>query len=216
VFVILTALFYAAYVFIREARPFLAAHMAVGPGIFQGEVWQPLTALFVHFDLLGFVFNLIGLWFVGATIERTQGTRRFASLFLLSGVLCNVAIAGVSHLRVYRAGDVFEGSSYAVLALFVAFGRIYDRTPAQILGGLFLQARHIAAIFVAWSALVALGRGDWAMLAATIVASAVGYFGAGPGGFSGIWDAFKLRRLRHRYQVIDGGAPRVPRKKYWN
>ena len=214
-FVIADAVVYALYVFVREARPAMMAHLALGPGLFSGELWQPASSLFVHFDLLGFVFNIIGLWFVGAFIERTQGTRRFVTLFLAAGVLANLTLAGVTHLRPYRAGDIFDGCSFAVLALFVAFGRIYGRAPAQVLGGLYLQARQLALIFVAWGVLASLLRADWAQLAATLVASGVGYLGAAPGGLSEAWAALKVRRLRRRYRVIDGGAGRSS-KKYWN
>jgi membrane associated rhomboid family serine protease len=214
-FVIADAVIYALYVFVAQIRPAMMAHLALGPGLFAGELWQPVTALFVHFDLLGFVFNLIGLWFVGAFIERTQGTRRFVTLFLASGVLANLTLAGVNHLSAFRAGNVFDGCSFAVLAMFVAFGRIYGRAPAQVLGGLYLQARHLALIFVAWGILASLLRADWAQLAATLVTAGVGYLGAAPGGLSEAWNAIKARRLRRRYRVIDGGAPR-PSKKYWN
>lgn len=214
-FVIADAIVYALYVFVAQARPAMMAHLALGPGLFSGEIWQPVTSLFVHFDLLGFVFNIIGLWFVGAFIERTQGTRRLVTLFLAAGVLANLTLAGVTHLRPYRAGTVFDGCSFAVLALFVAFGRIYGRAPAQVLGGLSLQARHLALIFVGWGVLASLLRADWAQLAATLVTSVVGYLGAAPGGLSEAWGALKVRRLRRRYRVIDGGAAR-PSKKYWN
>jgi membrane associated rhomboid family serine protease len=215
-FVIVDALVYALYVFVREARPGMMAHLALGPGLFSGEIWQPASSLFVHFDLLGFVFNLIGLWFVGAFIERTQGTRRFVRLFFGAGVLANLTLAGVTHLHPYRAGDIFDGCSFAVLALFVAFGRIYGRAPAQVLGGLYLQARQLALIFVAWGVLASLLRADWAQLAATLVTAVVGYLGAAPGGLAEAWAALKLRRARRRYRVIEGGAPRPAKKKYWN
>lgn len=213
--VIANAFVYAAYVFIREARPFIEGHLALGPLFFSGEVWQPFSSLFVHFDLLGFIFDLIGIWFVGATLERTQGSRRFLILFLAAGVLANLAIVGVSHLRTYRSGDIFDGCSHAVLALFVAFGRIYGRAPTQVLGGLFLQARTLAFVFVGFSLLVSLVRADWALFAGTIVTTAVGYFGAAPGGWNEAWAAFKARRARRRYRVIEGGAKRPP-KKYLN
>jgi membrane associated rhomboid family serine protease len=213
--VIIDALVYAFYVFVREVRMPMMEHLALGPRLFAGELWQPLTALFVHFDVLGFIFNVIGLWFVGALIERTQGTRRFVLLFLGAGVLANLALAAVSHVRAYHAGDVFDGCSYAVLALFVAFGRIYGRAQSQVLGGLYLQARHLAMIFVAWSALASLLRADWGGVAATLTASAAGFVGAAPGGFSEAFAALRLRRARRRYRVIDGGAGR-PSKKYWN
>jgi membrane associated rhomboid family serine protease len=216
-FVIAYAVLYFFYVFVQEARGPMAAHLAVGPGLFRGELWQPLTALFVHFDLGGFIFNTIGLWFVGAMIERTQGTRRFLTLFLGAGVLANLAIAGVNHLRLYEAGYAFDGSSLAVLALFVAIGRIYGRAPMQVLGGLFLQARVLALIFVGWAVVADLYRRNWALLAGTLVATAVGYFAGAPGGLRELYDLFRARKLRRRYRVLDGGAPRARApKKYWN
>jgi membrane associated rhomboid family serine protease len=216
-FVIADAIFYAFYVFVREVRAPMFAHLALGPGIWHGEVWQLFTSLFMHFDLLGFVFNIIGLWWVGAFIERTQGTRRFVALFLVSGVLANVALAGIAHLRTYQAGAVFDGCSFAVLAIFCAFGRIYGRTPAQFFGALSLQARHVAWILVGWSVIASLLRPNWAELAATLVAAAAGYLGAAPGGLREAWGTFRIRRLRRRYRVLDGGAsPPRPPKKYLN
>ncbi len=183
-FVIADAILYAFYVFVREVRGPMTAHLALGPGLWHGEVWQLVTSLFVHFDLLGFIFNIIGLWFVGAFIERTQGTRRFVSLFLVSGVLANVALAGIAHLRTYQSGVVFDGCSFAILALFCAFGRIYGRAPTQVFGALTMQARHLAWIFVG------LGRGR--QPAARRLGPADGDAGRGGGRVSG------------------GGARRVP------
>ena len=46
-----------------------------------------------------------------------------------------------------------------VLALFVAFGRIYNRTPARLLGNLVLEARTLTIILVAFALLADLFRG---------------------------------------------------------
>ena len=53
--------------------------------------------------------------------------------------------------KVYSLG---EGCTYAVLALFVAFGRMYDRAPAQVLGGLVMQARYLSLILVGFAVVV--------------------------------------------------------------
>jgi membrane associated rhomboid family serine protease len=191
----------------------MVAHLALGPGLFSGEIWQPVTSLFFHVDPLSFIFNLIGLWFVGATIERTQGRRRFIALFSTAGVLSNLAIAAVSQLSQRPA--VSTGCSYAVLALFVAFGRVFGGAQTQVFGGLYLRARTLAIIFVVWAAVMNLVQGDWAGLAGTVVTTAVGYFVGAPGGLQEAWAALKARRHRRRYRVIEGGGGR-PRKKYMN
>ena len=59
------------------------------------ELWQVVTSLFVHLDLWSFFFNLLGLWFVGATIERQLGRTRFLMLFLVPAVLGNLVMAGM-------------------------------------------------------------------------------------------------------------------------
>jgi membrane associated rhomboid family serine protease len=187
----------------------------------HGEYWQPLTSMFVHLNALTLVFNLIGLWFVGAFIERTIGMRRFLVLFFTSGILAMVAMGLVMRVKIYSLG---EGCTYAVLALFVAFGRMYDRAPAQILPGMVMQARYLTLILVGFAFVVDLVRGDWPSLAATLVATAAGFAlaGGGFGDFIGLWRA---RRLRRRYQVLDGGKPKVgkgsaksskSRDQYWN
>jgi membrane associated rhomboid family serine protease len=231
VLVLIQAVLFFFYALVRDARPLIQAHLAMGPGFFHGEVWQPVTALFVHSNPLGFVFNLIGLWFVGAFIERTNGTRRFLTLFFSAGILSFVAMALVAR---FTAFGLAEGSSFAVLALFVAFGRMYDRAPAQILGGLVMQARNLALLLVGFSVAVDLWRADWASLAATLVCAGVGFV-MGGSGFIGIGDAlalFRARRLRRRYRVLDGGqtgerpgaskpgagkpAGNKKKDKYWN
>jgi membrane associated rhomboid family serine protease len=217
VLVIANTAVYLMYVFVKEIRPVMLEHLAVGESMLH-EPWQPITAMFVHFDPLSFILNLVGLWFVGAFIERTQGTRRFLSLFFGAGILANIAIGLVA--SVYGARGVYAGTSGAVLALFVAFARIYGPAPTQVLGTLYLKAHHLAMIFVGWAIVADLLRRDLASLAGTLVVTAVGYVLAAPGGLREAYDTFRARRLRQRYKVIDGGVPGRAKggrsHKYWN
>jgi hypothetical protein len=86
---------------------------------------------------------------------------------------------------------------------------------------LTLQARQIALIFVGLAVVMdvisAFNGGGWGSLAGTFVAIVVGYFGAAPGGLRQLYDTLRVRRLRRRYRVIEGGASRRNRStKYWN
>lgn len=207
---------YLMYVFVPAIRAAMLEHLAVGES-FRREPWQALTSMFVHFDVLSFALNLVGLWFVGAFIERTQGTRRFLKLFFGAGILANVAIGLVA--SVFGARGVYAGTSMAVLALFVAFARIYGPAPTQVFGGLSMKAHHLAMIFVAWAIVADLLRRDLASLAGTLVVTAAGYFLAGPGGLREAYDTFRARRQRQRYKVLDGGLPSRAKgrsQKYWN
>src|SRR5216110_469434 len=122
--VIADAAVYLFFVLVPPSRAFIEAHLTLTPGFFAGELWQPITALFVHLDFLNFLFNLIGLWSVGSTIDRARGTRRFLTLFFVTGVLANLAIA--AFYRHYPAAPVslHDGAMFSVVALFVANARI--------------------------------------------------------------------------------------------
>jgi membrane associated rhomboid family serine protease len=201
--VLVNTVVYLFYVFVAPLRVLLAEHVALGPGFARLEVWQPLTAMFVHTHPLEFVFNMIGLWFVGALIERTVGTRRFLEIFFVSGIAANLATGGLAWLL--RSEQLFDGCGLAVLGLFVALARLYGRTPMQILGGLFLQARTLAMIMVAWALLAFLLGGVLPQIAGLAVAVAASWLLAGS-GFGDLWDRLRLRRIRRRYRVIEGGA----------
>jgi membrane associated rhomboid family serine protease len=213
---------YLFYVFARDWRWFFEGHLALGPAFFGGELWQPLTSLFVHLDFIGFVLTTIGLWFVGSAVEQARGARRTSALFFISGLLANLAIAGVWRLRGFGAVPFVDGCSFSVMALFVAFARMYGRQPVQFWPTtLMVQARYMVLGLTAIAALVTVAQGNWPWLAGLFVAIVVGYFGAAPGGlselrtfFANARDISRARRLRRRFGVIEGGGR--PPKKYVN
>jgi len=215
--VVVNTLVFFLYVLVHPAQEPMLELLTVGPEMLR-RPWQPLTAMFIHVEWLGLLLNIVGLWFVGAFIERTQGTRRFLTLFFVSGVLANVATGLVAH--VYGARGLYAGTSAAVLALFVAFARIYGPVPTQVFGTLYLKATHLAMIFVGWALVADLLRRDLASVAGTIVVSISGYLLAAPGGLKQLVDGWRARRARQRYKVLDGGAPRRVKArgghKYWN
>ena len=205
---------YVFYVLVPPARGFMVAHLGLGPGLFAGELWQPVTALFLHTSLL-FALNLIGLWFVGAALEKMRGARAFLVLYFAAGVLSNLAIAFVARLRHADADIVPDGCSYAVLALFVAFGRMIGRQQTRVLWNLYMPARTLAIVLVGMALVINLAQRDWAGMAGVVVAAGAGYLGGGPGGWSELWLTMKARRLRRRLGVVEGGRERQS-KKYMN
>jgi membrane associated rhomboid family serine protease len=215
--VIVQAVLFGLYIMASPLRPRLAEHLALGSRVAAGELWQPLTSLFVHLDLWSFVFDLIGLWFVGATIERVLGRRRFLVMFFASGLLANTAIA--AFIGLLQWDMVYAGCGDSVLALFVGLGVIYGRTQVRVFGRLALQARALSAIFVGLSVLSSLMQGAWPALTGTLIAVAIGYFLSG-GKTRWILDLMTHVRPRRRssLQVLDGGRGKSGKsgKKYVN
>jgi membrane associated rhomboid family serine protease len=201
--VIAFAVLFGLYVMAGPLRGPMSAHLALGPLVAAGELWQPASALFVHLDLLSFVFDLIGLWFVGATIESSLGRKRFLLIFFGAGLGANVAIAAL--LVALHWPGIYAGCGDAVLALFVALGVIFGRTEIRVFGRLVLQARILTLILVGMSVLSALMQLAWPSLAGTLVAVALGYLFAG-GKLGPIIALLPRRQRRARgFEVLEGG-----------
>jgi membrane associated rhomboid family serine protease len=214
--VVVSAISFAAYALVVRARWLFQDHLALGRHAFAGgEVWQLFTSLFVYLEPIAFFFNLIGLWFVGATIERQLGRPRFLLVFFVPSLLANATIAAV--LLLTDSAKLFAGCGPGVLALFVAFGRIYDRTPARILGGLVLQARTLTIILVVFALVADVLNGSMAGLAGDLVALGAGYLLSGGRG-AGLQELFARwkGRSRRRFQVVEGGRQEDRRSRYLN
>ena len=70
------------------------------------EVWQVVTYMFLHANLLHVGFNMLALWMFGVELERLWGTRFFARYYAITGIgagLCVMLVSVV--LGAARSGD---------------------------------------------------------------------------------------------------------------
>lgn len=204
-FVIVEALVFLTYVMAPPTRDFIVAQLALGPAMVTGKVWQPVTALLVHVDFIQFVFNMVGVWFVGSAMEIALGRRRFLVVFFVPALLGHLA----QGLTLALLGKVFVGSGcgLAVLATFVAFGVHYGSTPARVLGRLVLPARTLAMILVGFSLAIEVVSRAWPAVAGTVVSVLVAYVVCGGRG-EPIAPPRPTRtppRPRVQMQVLEGG-----------
>jgi membrane associated rhomboid family serine protease len=212
--VVAESVLFGLYIMAAPLRDPIADHLALGPRVLAGELWQPLTSLFVHTELWNFFFSMVGLWFVGATIERIFGRRRFLLLFFATGLAANLVVAGF--IVLLGMGVRNAGCGDSVLALFVALGVAYGRAPVRVWGQLVLQARVLAWIFVGMSVLSLVLQQAWPILAGTLVAQGLAYVLAGGKIGPIVQILASLRRKQRRvFQVLEGGRGKAG-KKYVN
>jgi len=89
--------------------------------IHNGAVWQLVTYIFLHANLLHILFNMLGLWMFGSELEQVWGTRQFTRFFFACGIGAGIAMVAVFLLfggdpRVSTIGA--SGSVYGVLLAF--------------------------------------------------------------------------------------------------
>jgi rhomboid protease GluP len=196
---------YLFYVMVPPAQPLIAGRLALTPKVLFGDFWQPLTAILVHVDFLSFLFNMIGLWFAGAPLERELGRRRFITIFFAVGVVSHLVL--VAWMWFFGLPIMAAGCGASLIALYMAFGTIYDRTPMSFFGAMVMEARYLTAILMAFVILSNLARWNIPMLTADLVAMLMGYVMAGGRGegIKRLWSSAHAKRVRRRYQVLEGG-----------
>ncbi len=118
--------------------------------LFQGRVWQPLTYMFIHANLMHLFFNMLWLYFFGPDVERVLGTRQFVLFYFLCGalgVMANFVPLVLTHSYVSVAG-----ASGAVMGTLVAFAMINPhRTFFLFPIPVPLSARWLAAIIIGFT-----------------------------------------------------------------
>jgi membrane associated rhomboid family serine protease len=203
--IIAITLGYFFFVLAPVADEWMVTHLFLGPRLFRGEAWQPVTALFLHVRFTNWIFSVIGLWWVGAFVERVKGQRFFLGMFFGAGIAANVVAALASLALSGAAGARSDGAAYALTALFVAFARIYGARPVQILGAFSWRADYFTGILIGFSLLLALVNRDLAGFLAEATAIGVALAATGPLKLSSLFPTNRSGRAKARYRVLDGG-----------
>lgn len=90
------------------------------PGTGYVQPWRFLTTAFLHSGVLHLLFNMLGLYWVGAAIEPLLGRWRFASLYALSAIGGSAAVLAWGLVQHSSLGTATVGASGAVFGLFGA------------------------------------------------------------------------------------------------
>ncbi|QTB91910.1 rhomboid family intramembrane serine protease [Bifidobacterium saguini] len=121
--------------------------------------WTAITSMFLHAPntIMHILFNMIGLYSVGAALERMMGHWRFLGLYVISG------LGGSLGLMVWAVASpnngwqmAVYGASGAIFGLFAAILVVYRRIGADIRSMLVWMVINFALPFVvggvAWQA----------------------------------------------------------------
>ena len=72
---------------------------------YNGEVWRLITAAFLHGGPYHIIWNMLALWFFGPDVEELYGPREFLALYLVGGIIGNLAW-GLTTLASVRNPDL--------------------------------------------------------------------------------------------------------------
>ncbi len=99
----------------------------IAEAVTAGEYWRLVTASFLHWSPTHILFNGYALYSLGTQVESLFGPRRFAAVYLLSGVTGALLSYVITH-------GTSAGASTSIFGLFGALAVFYYK-QRKILGG---------------------------------------------------------------------------------
>lgn len=97
--------------------------------ISDGQYWRIITSMFIHADFLHLLFNMFGLYVFGPELERIAGKLRFITIYLLSGILANVATFVIEPLNYTSVGA--SGAIFGIFGAYLALVYYTRKTMPQ-------------------------------------------------------------------------------------
>lgn len=97
--------------------------------------WSPITSTFAH-SLQGIghlAVNGLMLYFIGPTVERVLGTKRYVTLFLTAGAIAGIAQVHLTHAMTDLPGLAL-GASGAIMAILGVLVILFPKDQILIWG----------------------------------------------------------------------------------
>lgn len=209
-------------------RPMLDAygHFSTASGFFGLEVWRFVTFQFLHANLTHLLFNMMGLYFVGAIVEQFLGGRRYLAFYLTCGIFGAVLYLALNFL------GAMLGPSLGRIP-----GLLFDDIHTPLVGasagifGVLMAAAFIAPnaqILVMFAIPMRLKNAVYAFTVIAFVQLVLGSSNAGGeaahlgGAFAGFFFIRRMHLLRDFFDVFGDSRPprtppgsRAPRQASW-
>ena len=67
------------------------------------RIWQPVTSMFMHFDIAHIVLNMLGLYIFGSILERYWGPKKFLAFYFVCGLGASATDFTVNYFRMDSA-----------------------------------------------------------------------------------------------------------------
>ena len=188
----------AAFV-LQSMVPGLTQEMAYVPALVLVRPWTAITSMFMHGDVMHLFFNMLGLYFFGGAVENRLGSRRFATLYFVSG------LSGALASFLLPLTPII-GASAGVFGVMFAFAKFWPDTPIYIWAVIPVPARML----IIMTTLLALFSGF------SGARDGIAHF-AHLGGYAGAWlyllriDRVGSRFKRKASAPVPGVASRLDR-----
>jgi membrane associated rhomboid family serine protease len=130
----------------------LIKFLSFQPDLFlHGAVWQPFTYSLIHLSLVGTLFELLSLWFLGGFLENLHPSAWIVGLYAAS-VLGTTAAA----IAIYAVSGTFGlpmleiplyGCFGGIFGLLVTIGTLYGNMEFLLFFTIGIKAKYLAVLY---------------------------------------------------------------------
>ncbi|MCL2705171.1 MAG: rhomboid family intramembrane serine protease [Spirochaetaceae bacterium] len=110
--------------------------------------WQFVTYMFTHANLSHILFNMLGLFFFGFSIERRMGSREFLLFYFFCGIGAGI-FSFFFYVTTGNVGVFLLGASGAVYAVLLAYAVFFPNAIIYIMGIIPLKSTWVVIIYTA-------------------------------------------------------------------
>ena len=129
----------------------LRLHLSLVPLlVVHGQIWQLLSYAFMPLSLVGTLFALLTLWFVGSMLEDMRSSRWLYELFLTSAIGGAIIASALSFTHLLGLDDqsIYFGSWGAIYGLLIATAVLMGDTEFLFLFIIRIKAKYLVAIYI--------------------------------------------------------------------
>ncbi len=213
--IFLSIVFFIGLNLLRRMGLDLTGLFRFSTGNFFLRPWTLLTYPLVSYDwnILGFVFSLLWLWFIGGSLERSWGEQTYALFLALATVVTGLAFALATLLT--RQIAQLVGFWYILTGVTWAWAKLYPDRELLFWGIIPVRAEWLAWIQAGVTFLENLPNLFFALAAVSSIAVVYLFTGRGPfsRGFrywawthnislQNWWQGVRDRRRKRRLKVV--------------
>lgn len=175
------------------------------------QIYQPLTALWIHLGTRNLLLNMLTLWLCGSALACWWGERRFLLFYAVTG-LAGLVLGVI--IGLLAPTHVLAGSGGAAVAQWLALAMIFPRHLVVVYKPLPFRARPAALCLGAFLLINSFTSSAYLELAV----QAGGLLGSLPFLFppSHLLGRLKVKRAKRKFGVIEGGKSKKNDPKYLN
>ncbi len=108
--IIINVIFFIGTLFVGQpAYTMLAYHFPENPDF---HIWQAVTRVFMHADILHILFNMFALWMFGSALEQIWGGKKFLFFYLSCGIGAGLFKMAIDYYVFYDAVNILVDNGF--------------------------------------------------------------------------------------------------------